>query len=315
MARAKTNKPIATKTAATPGVPLAIRKAYKMYVGGAFIRSESGRYFQVRETSRSGKSNGEHGTMENVPLGSRKDVRDAVRIAHEAYAGWAKRVATNRGQILYRLAEMTDARRTELAHSLERSGVTRDAAEREVAATVDRIVAYAGWTDKFQSLFSSLNPVAGPHFDFTIPESMGVVGVVASTRPALLGLVSALLPPIVAGNTVIVLASEADPRTAIAFSECLATSDLPGGVVNVLTGKVDEMLPHLARHFEVAALDLHGVDANLAKEMEVFAADSVKRVRVRNLREDDWFDAEACESPRWIERFVEMKTIWHPSGG
>ena len=290
---------------------LSVRKAFKMYVGGAFIRSESGRYFQVPET----KAKGESGTSENVPLGSRKDVRDAVKIAHDAFAGWSKRIAANRGQILYRLGEMVEARRGELVRSLERGGLSKDGAEREVAAVVDRVIAYAGWTDKYQSLFSSLNPVGGPHFDFTLPEPMGVVGVVAPTRPALLGLVSAFLPIITSGNTVVVLTSEDDPRTAIAFAECLATSDLPGGVVNLLTGKVDEMLPHLAKHFEVAALDLHGLDPSLTKQTEDFAADSVKRVRTRSLDERVWFDAEACESPRWIERFVEMKTIWHPSGG
>ncbi len=292
-------------------VGLGVRKAFKMYVGGAFVRSESGRYFQVPET----KAKGEHGTVENVPLGSRKDTRDAVKVAHEAFGGWSKRVAANRGQILYRLAEMTDARRAELATALEKGGLSKADAEREVAASIDRIVAFAGWTDKYQSLFSSLNPVGGPHFDFTLPEPMGVVAIVAPRRPALLGLVSAILPVIASGNTCVALVSEDDPRTAIAFAECLATSDLPGGVVNLLTGKVSEMLPHLAKHFEVAALDLHGVEGALAKECETFAADSVKRVRNRSLGLDTWFDAEACESPRWIERFVEMKTIWHPSGG
>jgi acyl-CoA reductase-like NAD-dependent aldehyde dehydrogenase len=292
-------------------VGLAVRKAYKMYVGGAFVRSESGRYFQVPET----KATGEAGTFENVPLGSRKDTRDAVKVACEAFGGWSKRVAANRGQILYRLAEMTDARRAELEHSLERGGASRDEAKREVAATLDRIVAYAGWTDKFQSLFSSLNPVGGPHFDFTVPEPMGVVAIVAPARPALLGLVSAVLPVVTGGNTCIVLASEHDPRTAISFAECIATSDMPGGVVNILTGKASEMLPHLARHMEVAALDLHGVDPALRKQAEELASESVKRVRARELKEDTWFDAEACESPRWIERFVELKTIWHPSEG
>lgn len=301
----------ATNGARAALVGLGVRKAFKMYVGGAFVRSESGRYFQVPET----KAKGSDGTVENVPLGSRKDTRDAVKIAHEAFGGWSKRIAANRGQILYRLAEMTDARRGELVGSLERGGLSKADAEREVAATIDRIVAYAGWTDKYQSLFSSLNPVGGPHFDFTLPEPMGVVAVVAPKRPALLGLVTAVLPIITSGNTCVVLTSEDDPRTAIVFAECLATSDLPGGVVNLLTGKVSEMLPHLAKHFEVAALDLHGVDVELAKQCENFAADSVKRVRTRQLRSETFFDAEACESPRWIERFVEMKTIWHPSGG
>jgi len=301
--------PVAKENGAGP-VSLSIRKAFKMYVGGAFVRSESGRYFQVPET----KAKGESGTTENVPLGSRKDARDAVKIAHDAFGGWSKRIAANRGQILYRLAEMTDARRDELVRSLERGGLSLDDARAEVAATVDRIIAFAGWTDKYQSLFSSLNPVGGPHFDFTVPEPMGVVAVAAPARPALLGLVGAVLPIITGGNTVVVLASEEDPRTAISFAECLATSDLPGGVINILTGKVSEMLPQLAKHFEVAALDLHGVSDELGKQAEDFGADSVKRVRRRSLASRDWFDAEACESPRWIERFVELKTICHPSG-
>ncbi len=292
-------------------VGLGVRKTFKMYVGGAFVRSESGRYFQVPET----KAKSQSGTVENVPLGSRKDTRDAVKIAHGAFGGWSKRVAANRGQILYRLAEMTDARRTELVLSLEKGGLSRAEADREVGATVDRIVAYAGWTDKYQSLFSSLNPVGGPHFDFTLPEPMGVVAVVAPRRPALLGLVTAFLPIITSGNTCVVLTSEDDPRTALAFAECLATSDLPGGVVNLLTGQVAEMLPHLAKHFEVAAIDLHDVDSTLARQTEEFASDSVKRVRNRSLATEVWFDPEVCETPRWIERFVEMKTIWHPSGG
>lgn len=290
---------------------LSVRKAYKMYVGGAFVRSESGRYFQVDET----KARGESGTRENVPRGSRKDTRDAVKAALAAYPGWSGRSAANRGQILYRLAEMIEARKDELELSLERGGLETGEARREVAATIDRTIAYAGWTDKFHSLLSSLNPVAGPHFDFTSPESMGLVAIVAPRRPALLGLVGAILPVIASGNVCIVLASEDDPRTAIALSECLATSDLPGGVVNVLTGYVDEMLPHLARHFDVQALDLHGVDPALSKQAQEHAAEAVKRVRTRSLGVDDWFDAQRCESLRWIESFVELKTIWHPSGG
>lgn len=294
----------------TPSPQLGVRKAYKMYVGGAFVRSESGRYFQVKETEAAG----EHGKVENIPLASRKDGRDAVKAALAAYEGWSKRAAANRGQILYRLAEMTDARAGELTRSLERGGLSAKEAAREVAATVDRAVAWSGWCDKFQSLFSSLNPVPGPHFDFTIPESMGVVAIAAPRRPALLGLASAVLPVIVGGNSCIAVASEDDPRTAIVWSEALATSDLPGGVINILTGKGGEVLPHLARHMEVAALDLHGVEPALGKQLEELAVDNVKRVRSRSLEGEAWFDASACESPRWIERFVEMKTIWHPSG-
>ncbi|HEY4120760.1 MAG TPA: aldehyde dehydrogenase family protein [Byssovorax sp.] len=286
---------------------ISIRKAYKMYVGGAFVRSESGRYTQVAETKGSS-------SMENVPRASRKDGRDAVVAARAAWEGWAARTAFNRGQILYRLAEMLDARRGELATSLVRGGLADEKARAEVDATIDRAIAYAGWTDKYQSLFSSLNPVGGPHFNFTSPESMGVVAIAAPTRPALLGLAGAILPVIASGNTCVVLASEADPRTAVTFTEALATSDLPGGVVNVLTGQLAEVLPHLAKHMEIAALDLHGLDPKLAKSLEAAAVDNVKRVRVRTLDEAAWFDAAAAESPRWIERFVEMKTVWHPAG-
>ncbi|AUX44736.1 aldehyde dehydrogenase [Sorangium cellulosum] len=284
-----------------------VRKAYKMFVGGAFVRSESGRYTQVRD-------HGGAGAVENIPRASRKDGRDAVLAASGAFGGWSSRSAYNRGQILYRLAEMLEARRAELAASLERGGLDAAAAQREALAAIDRAVAYAGWADKYQSLFSSLNPVAGPHFTFTVPEPMGVVVIAAPPRPALLGLASSLLPVITAGNTCVVVASEADPRTALVFSEALATSDLPGGVVNVLTGQPAEVLPHLAAHMEVAALDLHGVDPALQKRLEEAAAGSVKRVRARSLGEAAWFDDASATSPRWIERFVEMKTIWHPAG-
>lgn len=284
-----------------------VRKAYKMYVGGAFVRSESGRYTQVSEAP--GLS-----TKENVARASRKDARDAVKAALGALPGWSGRTAFNRGQILYRLAEMMEARKSELVTSLVNGGLSREEAERQAVSAIDRAISYSGWCDKYQSLFSSLNPVGGPHFDFTVPEPMGVVAVAAPERPALLGLVGAILPVIASGNTCVVLASEADPRTAVVFSEALATSDLPGGVVNVLTGQVKEVLPHLAKHMDVAALDLHGVEAALAKAAEEAAVVNVKRVRSRALSQADWFDAGAAESPRWIERFVEMKTIWHPAG-
>ncbi|WP_437669469.1 aldehyde dehydrogenase family protein [Sorangium sp. So ce131] len=289
------------------GARVGVRKAYKMFVGGAFVRSESGRYTQVRDQ-------GGALAVENIPRASRKDARDAVSAASGAFGGWSSRSAYNRGQILYRLAEMLEARRAELAGSLERGGLDAAAAQREALAAIDRAVAYAGWADKYQSLFSSLNPVSGPHFTFTVPEPMGVVVIAAPPRPALLGLASSLLPVITAGNTCVVLASEVDPRTALVFSEALATSDLPGGVVNVLTGQLAEVLPHLAAHMEVAALDLHAVDPALQKRLEEAAAGSVKRVRARALGEAAWFDDASATSPRWIERFVEMKTIWHPAG-
>lgn len=284
-----------------------VRKAYKLYIGGAFVRSESGRYLQMPLD----RSKGAGGT-ENFPRASRKDARDAVVAARAAFDGWSRRTAMNRGQILYRMGEMMEARRAELEAALAQGGAADPAGE--VSASIDRVIAYAGWADKYQSLFSSLNPVAGPHFDFTYPEPMGVVAVVAPGRPALLGLVGALLPVITSGNTAIVLASEDDLRTPLVFGEILATSDLPGGVVNVLTAQVKEVLPHLAKHMEVAALDLNGVDPAVQKAAEEAATGSVKRVRARSLSPAEWHDAERTESPIWIERFVEQKTVWHPAG-
>ncbi len=312
-------RPLGSTDAEIPGAPrgaqwgasdrVTVRKAYKMLIGGAFVRSESGRYTQVAETEKAPGS-----PMENVPRASRKDARDAVVAARGAWEGWAGRTAYNRGQILYRLAEMLEARRAELERGLERGGVSSSEAEHEVAATIDRTIAFAGWTDKYQSLFASLNPTGGPHFTFTVPEPMGVVAIVAPTRPALLGLAGSILPVIASGNSCVVLASEADPRTAITFAEAIATSDMPGGVVNILTGKVSEVLPHLAKHMEVAALDLHDVEAGLRKSVEEAAVGNVKRVRARSLDPVEWYDPARAESPRWIERFVEMKTIWHPAG-
>jgi acyl-CoA reductase-like NAD-dependent aldehyde dehydrogenase len=300
-------EPSPVELAATRGGRVGVRKAYKMYVGGAFVRSESGRTTQVQEFPGSA-------SRENIPKASRKDGRDAVVAARGASEGWAERTAYNRGQILYRLAEMLEGRQAELAQSLERSGLVPKQAAAEVAAAIDRVVAYAGWTDKYQSLLSSLNPVSGPHFNFTVPEPMGVVAIVAPGSPSLLGLAGTILPVIAAGNTCVVLASEADPRTALIFAEALSTSDLPFGVVNILTADVAEVLPHLAKHMEVSAVDLHGVSTALVKSVEELAAGSVKRVRARSLDEVEWFDPAKTESPRWIERFVEMKTIWHPTG-
>lgn len=309
-ASSRTSASQLSKPATWQPVKLNVRKAYKMYIGGAFVRSESGRYLQVVETM----TPGERGTKENVPRGSRKDGRDAVVAAHAALGGWSKRTAANRGQILYRLAEMIDARSEELERSLVRSGASAADAHREVASTIERAVSFAGWSDKYQSLFSSLNPVGGPHFDFSLPEPVGVVVIAAPDRPALLGLVGAILPVIVSGNTCVVIASEQDPRTAITLAEALATSDLPGGVVNILTGHKKEILPHLAKHQDVQALDLHGLAPALVKDLADAAADTVKRVRIRDLSEDAWFDGEACSTPLWIEKFIELKTIWHPSG-
>jgi acyl-CoA reductase-like NAD-dependent aldehyde dehydrogenase len=292
---------------------LTITKAYKMYVGGAFVRSESGRYFQVRANAyEKGAAASADPETVNIPLGSRKDARDAVLSAKNAFEGWAARTAFNRGQILYRLAEMLESRRGELSASLERAGLSAKAAETEVAASVDRAIYYAGFCDKLTALLASYNPVQGPHFDFSVPDPMGVIAVVAPGKPALLGLVSTILPIIAAGNTVVAVAGKEDPRTAVLFCECLATSDLPGGVVNVLTGDAAEIAPHLAKHREVAGLDAWTDDAALRAKLEAEGADSVKRVKTHAAPAGDGGDIG--QGLGFLERFLETKTIWHPVG-
>jgi acyl-CoA reductase-like NAD-dependent aldehyde dehydrogenase len=289
---------------------LRVNKAYKMYVGGAFIRSESGRYFQVQ-----GKAGSPDPETVNIPRGSRKDVRDAVLIAKNAQHGWASRTAFNRGQIMYRLAEVLESRQEELLQALVRGGVPMSEAEREVQSTVDRAVFYAGFADKLGALVASHNPVAGPHFGFSIPEPMGVVCVVAPERPALLGLVSTILPAITGGNTVVALSSDADPRAAIVLSECLATSDLPGGVINILTGHAWELSPHMARHREVISIEAWCEDTALRADLEKAGADSIKRVKTMTaLTPEAWHDPRRGQGIGWIERHLETKTIWHPMG-
>jgi acyl-CoA reductase-like NAD-dependent aldehyde dehydrogenase len=323
MARTKTQKKTengAVKTTSTamvlektpgpfrPPVRVSVNKAYKMYVGGAFVRSESGRYFQVKPSALVKNADPE---IVNVPRGSRKDVRDAVLVAKNAGEGWAARTPFNRGQILYRLAEMMESRRAELVTALQRSGLDAKAAEAEVEASIDRAVFYAGFADKFHSLVASSNPVGGPHFNFSVPEPMGVIGVIAPETPSLLGIVSVALPVICGGNTVVVLASEKDPRTALVFAEALATSDLPGGVINILTGQVKEMAPHLAKHREVIGVDAWVADAALRKALENDGADNVKRTKTHDPAGVDW---SAAAGLSMIERFLETKTVWHPVG-
>jgi acyl-CoA reductase-like NAD-dependent aldehyde dehydrogenase len=293
-----------------PAARVSVNKAYKMYVGGAFVRSESGRYFQVRgEVEGSADP-----SVVNVPRGSRKDARDAVLAAKNAADPWAARTAYNRGQILYRLAEVMESRRDELRVALERGGLDEAKAAREVELSVDRAVYYAGFCDKFQSLVASHNPVAGPHFGFSLPEPMGVVAVVAPQRPALLGLVSTALPVIAGGNTCVLVASSEDPRTAIVWCECLATSDLPGGVVNVLTGQASEMAPHLAKHREVSAMDVWSDDADLRAAAEREGSGNVKRVRTHDAAAIAALTESAGQGLGYIERFLETKTVWHPVG-
>jgi acyl-CoA reductase-like NAD-dependent aldehyde dehydrogenase len=286
-----------------PTERLAVRKTYKLYVGGKFPRSESGRSYPVQGA--------DGGFLANAALASRKDVRDAVLAARKAVAGWSGATAYNRGQVLYRIAEMLEGRRAQFADEIAAAlDVTGDAARAEVDAAIDRWVWYAGWADKIAQVFGNANPVAGPYFNLSSPEPTGVVGVVAPDGP-LLGLVSVLAPVIVTGNTAVVLASERFPLPAITLAEVLATSDLPGGVVNLLTGRVAETAPWLAGHADVNALDLTGVaDPDLAADLERQAAENLKRV-VRPAEQADW---HAAPSTGRITAFLETKTVWHPKG-
>jgi acyl-CoA reductase-like NAD-dependent aldehyde dehydrogenase len=285
---------------------LDVRKTYKLFVNGQFVRSESGRADVVGAGTDDAA---------NVARASRKDLRDAVVAARAAFERWSRSTPQNRGLVLYRLAEMMDARRGEFVERL-RLGSKLDEAEalRETTAAIDRTLWYAGWCDKYAGVLSSRNPVAGPFHSSSSPEPMGVVGTVAPDEPSLLGLVSALIPPLVSGNAVVAIASEADPRTAIVFAECLATSDLPAGTANVLTGRRIEIAPHLARHMDVNALEAFGLDASFAAELERLGADNVKRTRtVASASTAEWFAAEAQDLAD-VARFVEIKTIWHPTG-
>jgi acyl-CoA reductase-like NAD-dependent aldehyde dehydrogenase len=285
------------------GARLPVTKTPKVYLGGAFVRSESARTFKV--TARDG------GFFANIPQCSRKDLRNAVEAAAKAGPGWAKRTPYNRAQILYRLAEMLEARSAELTGSLVRFGARQRDAARGVAVAVDRLIHYAGWADKYEQLLGTVNPVASPHFNFTVTEPMGVVGVIAPDSPPLLGLVSMIAPVIAGGNTVVALASETVPYPAILLGEMLATSDLPGGVVNILTGFRRELVPTFATHAHLRAV-FADVSAEHQKAIALGAAASVKRVRFIEPG-TDWTGAPAQGLGR-IRDFLEMKTIWHPIG-
>jgi acyl-CoA reductase-like NAD-dependent aldehyde dehydrogenase len=261
---------------------LPVRKTYKLFVGGEFPRSESGRTYEAEG--------------QNVARASRKDVRDAVRAARGAFPKWAGMTAYNRGQVLYRVAEMMEARRSEFADLC--SG------PKEVERSIDRFVWYAGWADKLAQVIGSSNPVAGPYFNFTVPEPQGVAGILAPQEPALAGLVSRVAPALVGGNAVVVVASAPHPLAAVELAEALATADVPGGVVNILTGLREELAPVLAAHMDVNALDVSGADGEVG-ELEKLAADNVKRV-IRGAADD--------QSAWEISRFLELKTVWHPIG-
>ena len=283
---------------------LEVRKTYKLYVGGEFIRSESGRSDLIETSSGDFRA--------NVSRGSRKDLREAVRKARVAQVGWSGASAYNKGQILYRMAEMLEGRSGSFEEMLrETRGITAAAAKREVRATIERLLHYAGWSDKYVAILGTVNPVSSSYFDFSVPEPTGVVGIVAPETPDLLGLVSHLAPVIVSGNAAVVILSQKYPLASLEFGEVLATSDLPGGVANLISGRKDELVPHLARHMDVNAIADAGGDKALSKAIGEDAAVNVKRVKAYRI--GDYFsdDAQGLDP---IEAFTETKTTWHPIG-
>lgn len=283
-----------------------VRKTYKLFIGGAFPRSESGHSYEV--TDSKGKF------VANAALASRKDARDAVQAARKAFAGWSSRTAYNRAQILYRVAEVMEDRRPQFADAVRQSeGLAAARAEKVVDESIDRLVWYAGWADKITQVVGNANPVAGPFFNLSTPEPTGVVAVLAPQESSLLGLVSTIAPVVVTGNTVVVVSSYDRPLPAVTFSEVLATSDVPGGVVNILTGAAATVAPWLAGHMDVNAIDLTGVagDADLARNLEIAAAENLKRVRRAPDAEPDWTQDPGIDT---MTTFLETKTVWHPIG-
>jgi acyl-CoA reductase-like NAD-dependent aldehyde dehydrogenase len=302
----------ARKTAATTqsGERIPVRKTYKLYVGGQFPRSESGRSYIVRAAD---------GTpLANAVRSSRKDVRDAVRAARSAFPGWAGKTAMNRGQVLYRVAELMEGRRAQFLEEVGAAeGLTADQAAQSIDRAIDRWVWYAGWADKISQVLGTVNPVGASYFDFTFPEATGVVGLVAPEQSSLLGLVSRVAPAVVGGSCAVVLASESRPLPAVTLGEVLATSDVPAGVINILTGQRRELVPTLAAHMDVNALDTWGVPEDLRQQVEEAAVDNIKRL-ARPPRGDparfDWLDDRRAQRPEWIAAYLEMKTVWHPIG-
>jgi len=281
---------------------LDVHKTYKLYIGGKFPRTESGRYYAIND--KSGK------LVANMCLASRKDFRNTVVIARKSQDSWSSVTALNKGQILYRIAEMLEGRKEQFIAELILQGETKKGAQEEVELAIDRLVYYAGWSDKFQQIFSSVNPVSSSHFNFSMVEPVGVVAIIAPEEQSLLGLVSIIAPAIVGGNTVIVLASENKPLTAISFAEVLNSSDVPAGVVNILTGKKDELYGQMASHMDVNSIVYCGKDENVMKSISELASNNVKRTVF--YKKTDW-SSEKCESPYLIGKTLEVKTTWHPT--
>ena len=283
---------------------VAVRKTHKLFIGGEFVRSESGRTFPCECDGR----------VVHMARASRKDVRDAVRAARVAWPAWRDRTAYNRGQIIYRLAEIMESRREQFGLALGSDARTHSRAEDEVSAAIDRTVWYAGWCDKIDQVLSTKNPVGLTHFNVSSPEPTGVVGIVAPSRPPLLGLVSTIAPVLCGSNTVVALASEAHPLCGVALAEALATADVPRGVVNILTGYRSELVPTLSSHMDVNALDLWIADADLNEVAAQQACDNVKRVRRNGEPAPAFWLRDSAQGPDWIEAFMEIKTVWHPAG-
>jgi acyl-CoA reductase-like NAD-dependent aldehyde dehydrogenase len=285
---------------------LNVRKTYKLYINGEFPRTESGRFYPVKNKG------GE--LLANACRGSRKDLRNAVVAARKALGGWSGKTAYNRGQILYRIAEVCEARADELIRELKLQGSSAGEARKELDRVIDRWVYYAGWSDKYSQVLGSVNPVAGPYFNFTFPEPTGVVGVVAPELPSLLGLVSRIAPALVGGNTVVALTSESRPLAAITMGEVFQTSDVPPGVINLISGVKSEVVPWLAAHMDVNALDTTGVDEAALPALQRSAAENVKRIVRFDAAGIGWEDTRRSQSPYAIYEFQEMKTVWHPMG-
>lgn len=279
---------------------LEIQKTYKIYIGGQFPRTESGRFYELKNKG------GE--IIANMCLSSRKDVRNAVQSARGAFGGWAGKTAYNRSQILYRIAEMLEGRKAQFIDELILQGATKSQAELEIATSIDRIIYYAGWCDKYQQIFSSVNPVASSHFNFSVPEPMGVVGIIADEKTSLIGLVSAIIPCIAGGNVCVVLASNSKPLCAITFAEVINSSDVSGGVVNILTGTRKELLEHFATHMDVNAVCYYGNDKSEIKFLQETAPLNVKRIFTYY---ENWMN-EKSQGAYFINDLQEVKTTWHP---
>jgi len=279
-----------------------VLKTYKIFIGGKFPRTESGRYFHVK--------NEDGDLLSNMCLSSRKDFRNAVVSARKPQKGWEETKALNKGQILYRIAEMLEGRKSQFIAELMLTGSTKSEGKKEVELSIDRLIYYAGWSDKFSPILSSVNPVSSNHFNFSAPEAVGVVSVIAQNEAPLLGLVSMIAPIIVGGNTSVVLSSEKNPMISISFAEVLNTSDVPAGVVNIMTGKREELLSHFATHMDVNAIIYCGSNENQIKEVEELSVENLKRTQI--YKRTNW-DVASAQSPYFIEKCQEIKTTWHPT--